>query len=352
MACKAVWVRFPSAGLIINAIMVERTKGSLETVIKECHNITEFCRKIGVKPHGGGYYIAKKLIMEFDLDISHFTRVSWNKGIRYRTKANHIRTMDEVLTNCSYIASNDLKKRLFNNGYKEEKCECCGNTEWMGLPIKLELHHINGDHFDNRLENLQILCPNCHSFTDNFRGKNQTRYLEENKFSNCKPLTEEEIAERDVEKKKKERPCTEKTVSVENRKCLICGKEFVAKIKSSQKYCSNKCAVKSKSHKPTKDDLENDIQEIGYNLTKIGKKYGVSGGAVKKWLKSYGLYKRLEYQYNLGVRIGKYSLDGEEIEKYKSLTELIKKSRHKFKLVKLKEKDGVEYKGFIYKAIK
>ena len=51
------------------------------------------------------------------------------------------------------------------------KCECCGNTEWLNQPINLEIHHINGNHFDNDLNNLQLLCPNCHSYTDNYCGK-------------------------------------------------------------------------------------------------------------------------------------------------------------------------------------
>lgn len=54
---------------------------------------------------------------------------------------------------------------------KEKKCECCGRTEWLGQPIALELHHLNGIRDDLRIENLQILCPNCHAFTDNYRGK-------------------------------------------------------------------------------------------------------------------------------------------------------------------------------------
>lgn len=64
-----------------------------------------------------------------------------------------------------------LKLRLFKEGLKLKKCECCNNTEWQGQPIALELHHINGVSDDLRLENLQILCPNCHAFTDNYRGK-------------------------------------------------------------------------------------------------------------------------------------------------------------------------------------
>ena len=54
------------------------------------------------------------------------------------------------------------------------KCECCGLTEWLGQPIALELHHINGITTDNRLDNLVILCPNCHAQTDNYRGLNKS----------------------------------------------------------------------------------------------------------------------------------------------------------------------------------
>ena len=62
-----------------------------------------------------------------------------------------------------YITSKALKKKLIEDGIKEYVCECCGNSEWMGEPIPLELHHINGNHYDNSLENLEILCSNCHS---------------------------------------------------------------------------------------------------------------------------------------------------------------------------------------------
>ena len=62
---------------------------------------------------------------------------------------------------------------MFNEGLKERKCECCGNTEWMGKPIALELHHLDGDNTNNKLENLQILCPNCHAQTTTYRGLNR-----------------------------------------------------------------------------------------------------------------------------------------------------------------------------------
>lgn len=89
-----------------------------------------------LKPAGSNYDTVKRKISELGLDISHMTGKVWNQGV------------------------------------KEHKCECCGSTKWMGEPIALELHHINGVKDDLRIENLQILCPNCHAFTDNYRGRN------------------------------------------------------------------------------------------------------------------------------------------------------------------------------------
>lgn len=77
----------------------------------------------------------------------------------------------EYLYKGSLINSSKLSKKLLSEGIKERKCETCGLTEWLGKEIPLELHHINGDHFDNRLENLKILCPNCHAQTDNYCKK-------------------------------------------------------------------------------------------------------------------------------------------------------------------------------------
>lgn len=69
--------------------------------------------------------------------------------------------MDYINSN-KFIPASRLRRKLIEDGVKENKCERCGTSEWMGEPIPLELHHINGNHYDNRLENLQILCSNCH----------------------------------------------------------------------------------------------------------------------------------------------------------------------------------------------
>ena len=68
-----------------------------------------------------------------------------------------------------------LKRRLLAEGLKHNRCEVCGLTEWLGAPLSMALHHVNGDGLDNRLENLQLLCPNCHSQTENFAGRGRRR---------------------------------------------------------------------------------------------------------------------------------------------------------------------------------
>jgi Bacterial regulatory proteins, luxR family/HNH endonuclease len=66
-----------------------------------------------------------------------------------------------------------LKHRLLAAGLKEHRCERCGIDSWLGEPLSMALHHINGDGLDNRLENLALLCPNCHAQTPNFSGRNR-----------------------------------------------------------------------------------------------------------------------------------------------------------------------------------
>jgi hypothetical protein len=70
-----------------------------------------------------------------------------------------------------------LKRRLLAAGLKVNRCETCGIDEWRGKPLSMALHHINGDGLDNRLENLMLLCPNCHAQTPNFSGRARGRRL-------------------------------------------------------------------------------------------------------------------------------------------------------------------------------
>lgn len=148
-----------------------RTKEEYESAIKSAKSIAQALRNLGIKDKGGNYRLIKNAIKEYSIDISHFTGQGWNVNLGFKPK-ERIETKDLLIENSNYN-SYKLKNRLLSEGYKERRCECCGLAEWNGEKIPLELHHINGDNTDNRIENLEILCPNCHALTDNYRGRNR-----------------------------------------------------------------------------------------------------------------------------------------------------------------------------------
>lgn len=153
-------------------IRVKYTKELLEENVKDCYSFAELCRRLGLKPEGSNPKTLRKKMDEFGVDYSHFTGQAWNKNPEnpvYRGKYL------PKLCEHSSLSSANVKELVYRLGLKENKCEICGITEWQGKPIICELHHISGDSTDNRLENLQILCPNCHSQTDNFRSRNRSK---------------------------------------------------------------------------------------------------------------------------------------------------------------------------------
>lgn len=138
--------------------------------VKDNKSYAGVMRQLGLIPAGGNYRTVKKKIAELNLDTSHFTGKGWNVGLKFKPK--QAQPLSEILVENSNYQSYKLLRRLLKEGVKERVCENCGNSEWLDNPIPLELHHINGINTDNRLENLQVLCPNCHALTDNYRGKN------------------------------------------------------------------------------------------------------------------------------------------------------------------------------------
>ena len=87
---------------------------------------------------------------------------------------NRRKTALEIIKDSKIISSHKLKERLIEDGIKERRCENCGLTEWMGKFIPLELHHKDGNHSNNDLDNLQLLCPNCHAQTEQYKCKNKS----------------------------------------------------------------------------------------------------------------------------------------------------------------------------------
>ena len=113
----------------------------------------------------GGHARIKEKISQLQLDVSHWKNFSGSTPRK-------ILPLEKLLKKNTNIQTSNLKTRLLNNEYFEYKCIICGISEWNGKSISLQLDHINGQRKDNRLENLRLLCPNCHSQTDTFCGKN------------------------------------------------------------------------------------------------------------------------------------------------------------------------------------
>lgn len=143
------------------------TLEQLQSAVEKSFSYAQVLISLKIKPAGGNYHTLKKAIKFFNLDASHFTGRGWSKNKTFSPKRN----INEYLNNSFPIKSYKLKHRLFREGILEHKCSICGIEEWLGKKISLELDHINGNHLDNTLSNLRILCPNCHSQTDTFRSK-------------------------------------------------------------------------------------------------------------------------------------------------------------------------------------
>jgi hypothetical protein len=147
------------------------TKEQLVNAVENNISIASAIAEIGLKPSGANYAQFHRYCKEYNLDTSHFKGKGYLKG---RSHNHSARTpLEEILVeNCQY-SSHRLKLRLYEAGLKEEMCENCGITDWNGQKLSLHLDHINGKRDDNRLENLRVLCPNCHSQTETYAGKNK-----------------------------------------------------------------------------------------------------------------------------------------------------------------------------------
>lgn len=150
------------------------TDEQLRDAVAQSFSFAQTLRRLGLIAAGGNYDQVQRRVAELQLDTSHFRGRAWNVGLAYDPRA--IVPLEQVLVAGRWTSSHPLKQRLFKAGLKHPSCELCGWAERAaGGRIPVELDHINGDRSDNRLENLRILCPNCHSLQPTHRGLNQKR---------------------------------------------------------------------------------------------------------------------------------------------------------------------------------
>ena len=244
--------------------LIEKENSKLEyekivcELVKNNDNINQVCILLGKRATNINYNYIKGIIDKYNIDISHFK-------INTQTQIKKYKEIDYILCEHSpYKTISSLRTRLIKEGLKEEKCECCGNTEWLGEKIPLQLHHINGVRDDNRIENLQLLCPNCHAFTDTYCGSNI-----------------------------KNKPVYAK----ETKTCEICGKTFFGK----NRFCSNECLEKHKKNErekrgvktPTKEDILIAAREEK-TMKDIEKRFGMGDNCIRKWCDKYNLPRKIK----------------------------------------------------------
>lgn len=132
-----------------------------EDIIKfaaETKSIAQLLTKLGKKPRGGNYHCIKNKLQKLNINTSHWTGQAWNKDAQLKDWSDY------------YTNGSCRKILLKERGYC---CEQCKLSEWFGFILPIEMHHIDGNRLNNDKINLILLCPNCHSITDNFKGKNK-----------------------------------------------------------------------------------------------------------------------------------------------------------------------------------
>lgn len=224
---------------------MQNEKELLEQLVAESNSYAEILRKLGKSNSGTATRLLKQKLDDYEI-IHHFIQEKEHKPGQQIP-------LEEILVENRPYSSDRLKNRLIAEGLKENKCENpeCGITDWHGHELKFHLHHINGNHDDNRLENLQILCPNCHSLTENYSGKK----LKIQKY--C--------------------PDCHKPIGNNSTYCRKCG----------PKHTNQPGAKVSKENRPSKEELFELIKTKSF--AEIGRMYGVSDSAIKKWCVTAGL---------------------------------------------------------------
>ncbi len=232
--------------------MPRYTEAELRAAVADARSMSDVLRHFGLRPAGGNHRQLRRWLTTWGISTDHF-RLDWPAPRRQRVP------LREVLVERSTYHRGHLKRRLYEEGLKERRCELCGQgEEWRGRRMALILDHINGVADDNRLENLRIVCPNCAATFETHCGRMNRR-------------------------------------PDEHRACLRCGKVFLVRDRR-QRYCSRACGMRWDRHgaprpgarkveRPPYEQLLAEIAASGWSA--VGRKYGVSDNAIRKWVRAY-----------------------------------------------------------------
>lgn len=214
----------------------------LKEMVKNSISYAQVLKKSNMHSKGGAYKTIKNRIMNLGIDVSHFTSKKHGTSINFNKKS-----LSEILVINSNYASYNLKRRLIKENLLENKCSECGQPpEWNGKPLTLQLDHINGINNDNRLENLRLLCPNCHTQTETYCKGSRQKII-----NNCLDCNIE--------------------ISKKSKRCMQCD-------------AKSRIGRNLKIEWPSDNDLLEMLQK--YSMVSVAKKLGISDNSIRKHLKS------------------------------------------------------------------
>lgn len=296
----------------------EFSKEELEYIVKNSESKTEVKTKVGYQSGTRWSLVGDKLDY-YGIDYSHLLQFRYraNSGVGSNPKP-----LEEYLVENSTAHRKNIKRRLIAEGYLEDKCAVCGlMSEWNGKSITMHLDHINGVNNDNRLHNLRLLCPNCHSQTSTYGGSNRSmdisKYLEEDVFLKLyEDFMDDRIPLKEVYKRNNiteiglkkvftlkglSHRRTEHGVYVKKKpvgtihSCSGCEKkeDFDGNLCSICEYNDGLLRARKVKDRPDSEELYDLL--IKNSFTEVGRMFGVSDNSVRKWCKSYGLSSKASY---------------------------------------------------------